>query len=435
MATLTVGDGKTYSTIVAANAVANDGDTIEVYANVNEAAYAEGNITITKAITLVGMLPNCGVKITRINVLDVGSGGPAISGTVTIKNLTMYRSNFRLNNTSGDIVFEKCIMHTDANRVEPAAAYTRTGTYTFKNVLFIGARWDVVYVRSGSGGDFYFQFCTFLDCGVNALNITTANVNSVSVKNCDGIGAADAWGAVTGATNSSHNSTQTTNVCGTDNLTSKTKADADYFLNDILPSGIQQTSCLYGAGTPISGISDDIFGNTRNASTPSIGCFEGGLYFPEASGVLSTVNYNLDSLTGTYSAPNASDVKAGVTFGVGELGTYSEGGASGCGMGSQAVILEFRTETGKDQYGSPEFTVTTSTVYGQWEDKSGGLVISLGSATDKRIDAVFITSDDLVKTASKFTYANKDYERTFLKRVTDFQGNLHHYEVSLTEIT
>ena len=157
--------------------------------------------------------------------------------------------------------------------------------------------------------------------------------------------------------------------------------------------------------------------------------------YPATSGVLSTVTYELGQSTGDYVATDAADVKAGVNFGVGEIGTYSEGGASGCGMGSQAVILTFRTETGKDSVLNPIFTVTTSTAYGKWEDKSGGLVFSLGSATDKRIDALFITSNDLVKTANKFTYASKDYERTFIDRITDFNGRLSHYEVSLTEIT
>jgi len=106
-----------------------------------------------------------------------------------------------------------------------------------------------------------------------------------------------------------------------------------------------------------------------------------------------------------------------------------------CGFGPHAVVVTIKTETGRTSTGAPTYNTTSSTIYGTWEDKSGGLVITLGSAEDKRIDAMYYTSNDLVNSADKFTYASKDYVSAFVKRVYRPSGVLSHYEVGLREDT
>ena len=56
MATLTVGDGKTYSTLAAAYAAADAGDTIELYWGLNGANRYEA-VTFDKSMTIIGADP------------------------------------------------------------------------------------------------------------------------------------------------------------------------------------------------------------------------------------------------------------------------------------------------------------------------------------------------------------------------------------------
>jgi len=82
---------------------------------------------------------------------------------------------------------------------------------------------------------------------------------------------------------------------------------------------------LYQAGTPVAGITVDLFGNARDESNPSIGCFEGPFVdLPAITAVLNTDT--LLGVTGRWHPAQAARYENLQTFGVdgtSETGTYT----------------------------------------------------------------------------------------------------------------
>lgn len=301
MATLTVGSGKTYSTILAAHAAASNGDTIEVYPNANDAyTYFENNLVITKGVTIVGMVTGACINIQYSRTLTVGNGG-AITGTCTIKNMKIFRSAYTINPTSGNVVFENCVLETNYSYINFDATARGASNITFKNCIFLGSNNSQypIDANAGSGGNLKIYYCTFVGCWAGP-RLVTANFTDIDVRNCVSISASNSCWNVTGTLNASsgYNASGDTSTAGSNNVTNLTHAQADFF--DCMTFTPESTSSLFHAAVPITGITTDISGNTRSVTTPSIGASEGpATDYPAIALVKSGTSYNNGSLTGT----------------------------------------------------------------------------------------------------------------------------------------
>jgi hypothetical protein len=325
MATLTLGDGKTYSTFATANSAASDGDTIEWYRNAGDAAFAEGNTTVTKGLNIVGQYDDIRIGTTRNGNLIIGNGG-SITETLTFSKINLARSGIALNQTGGNVVFDRCILDLLQGTQIAFGNYTRTGTVTFRNCLFLNGYDYGIRATQGSGGNLIVQNCTFKNFDAEHFTLVIGtNIDDVLIQNCDCIGGSDPFGAITGTLNASsgYNATSGATAAGGNNLTSKELTTGKYIGVLSLPMGILNTSELYHAGTPIVGIATDIFGQARHETTPSIGCFEGDYFSdPIFLNVIENKNYYFNSIQYSGAIPNSA-VLSGISYGTLVL-DYSE---------------------------------------------------------------------------------------------------------------
>jgi hypothetical protein len=145
------------------------------------------------------------------------------------------------------------------------------GTMTFNNCLFVntlgpfGSRGFVL-----TGGTSTFNACGFIV--LNGATSYVFNSATANYNNCYffGSGAATFNATTPVADNFSHCMTDITGATG---LTGG-KTFANQFVSTTNDFRVKAGADLIGAGAPIGGITTDISGFTRNASTPTIGPWE-----------------------------------------------------------------------------------------------------------------------------------------------------------------
>jgi hypothetical protein len=138
MAVLSVGLGKTYSTISAAIAASNNGDTI----NVDAGTYTNDYASITKNITLQGV--GGMVKLVSTGLIPNGKGIFIINSNVTINNFEFSGAQVADNNgagirfESGNLVLNDCYFHDNQNGLLTNAIATSTLTINSSEFAYNG---------------------------------------------------------------------------------------------------------------------------------------------------------------------------------------------------------------------------------------------------------------------------------------------------------
>src|SRR6266702_8175203 len=189
---------------------------------------------------------------TRITGLQLKStDGRALSinsANVTVSNCIIYGVNsfiLELGATVTSAVFNNCLLKADqtgGNALMGDDATTVSATFNFCTIIGLGD-----YYVNNSGTETYVN-CAFFGGGTTAFNFNGSPV-SQTFDHC------------------------MTNITGTTGLTGG-KIFGAQFVNTTNDFRVKAGADLINAGTPVGGITTDISGFARNASTPTIGCWE-----------------------------------------------------------------------------------------------------------------------------------------------------------------
>ncbi len=149
-ATLTVGTGEQYASLASAVATAAAGDTIDVYANASP--YSDQYVTITQALTIVGVGPSTpvftqtsGTEIGNLKGFIVVNAGAA--DNVTITNLSFQNAAISLTNgdnaagiryQSGNLTVNNSTFISNQNGILATPNVVGTGSVTVNNSTFTG---------------------------------------------------------------------------------------------------------------------------------------------------------------------------------------------------------------------------------------------------------------------------------------------------------
>src|SRR3954453_21153303 len=135
MAVLSVGSGKPYSTIAAAVAAAQNGDTIEVQAG----TYVNGYISISKNITLQGV--GGMVSMVSTGLIPNRKAIFITNGDITINNFEFSGAKVADHNGAGirfeggNLVLNDCYFHNNENGILTISS-NATSTLTIDNSEF-----------------------------------------------------------------------------------------------------------------------------------------------------------------------------------------------------------------------------------------------------------------------------------------------------------
>jgi len=201
--TLTVGPGKLYATVCAANAAAQDGNTLEIDAGV----YPNENCVVSKALTLKGiggyahLKWGTGDSLTNTTVIPNGKAILIIQATTTIEGLEFSGAKVADENGAGiryeggDLTIRKSYFHGNENGI--LGQGTASNTLTIENNIFSqdgfcggGGCGHNLYV--GNMGRLIFRFNKSIDSrdGSHTLKsralVNEVSYNFLSTKNSDG---------------------------------------------------------------------------------------------------------------------------------------------------------------------------------------------------------------------------------------------------------
>lgn len=376
MADLTVGyaaDGtpKTYTTLAAAFAAANDMDNLQLYyANATKRRTFFENISngTTKGVSLEGMLADRQVGlVTNDDFYYVNGDMSGISSQLVIQNLRI--RNFSAGNLSNNgITWRDTVGGGEGFRITNCE---------------IGGFALGIYPRQGDANVVQVDNCLIHTCGTGIYATMAAKVYYTTVVRCgEGIEnnsvagtytnvvAADNitdWKELTNATVTYCCSGDATlNGVGSNNIYSKTMDDLKWWGDQATAQAhdwrIVDTSDLVGAGTPVAGLTTDCDGNARDGSTPSMGWHEGtaGAYeisatAPNAPDVsVARVDDTTARVTFSNSDPDVTNRVRYATVGDGG-DNWSDGGSrsgdgtvdvSGLTLGQTYYLLGFSDSAG-----------------------------------------------------------------------------------------
>lgn len=339
MATITVGDGKTYSTIVAAEAAANAGDTIEVYKpSLGVYGYRSywDKLTVSKGVDIIAM--DIGIQIG-----DVRNNLPftLTSGTARLVGFVLNVQRINCDNTSGaTIIIDKCFFRHETGARTFSAAIS--GDIFITNSIVITTD-DESYLFHIYDASLTLYNNTIVRAGYGGLNLFYGyNFNS-SLVACNNIFI---------------------NYCGTQDIIKDViTVTEDYNLyygggtindggadgaNDIGTTAIEDTGLSMWQGS--NGIQFDYrtISSRENAGTKSFNsidliAWDNGRLTTDIDGrtrslysIGATEGYNLagdpdtviKSAGGNYNDDNLidSNVKKDILYGIGGIGTYDPTG-------------------------------------------------------------------------------------------------------------
>jgi hypothetical protein len=319
MATLTcgydvAGNAKTYTTWATAFAAASNGDTIEMYyADTRKGViYDVGDISQNKELTITGMIGNQQVWIAG------ASYAITMAASATYNNLTISGSAsavYGVAATSVVSTFNRCRL------IGGRAVYIGGNTTNLNNCLCLAYQASII---AGATGVVNANFVTAIGgMGYGAGFFTYGAGITMTLKNCLVVCPTPSYsylnigGVITGSNNAGCDGTAANVGSGSVN----TDTTDPKFYKDIstIFAGddyrLDAGSSLATAGVAVSGITTDIYGRTRHATTPSIGCFEvwplaTTLDADEVQGGVTFIAPAGDSVEGTYTGIEPTDVPA-----------------------------------------------------------------------------------------------------------------------------
>lgn len=315
-----------YASFELALADANAGDNIRLYAignavNRDGRRHMVGNSSqiTTKAITITGMLPRQQIEFFKIRAVTIGDGS-AIDGNgeIIFDNITFVNSTLiTLSATGGTVTFKNCIflgLQTGFSDADLSGA-----TYNFINCIFnCTDTTNYMPFRRGASTAMKLNlfYCGFLigTSAITAINIPNTSGTVWDIRNCYFLGCvasaemSDLGSKLSG--NSTHNIVTLDTAIGANCITLGTHSGMAFYSGGNHDRDIQETSIAYHTGTPITGITTDMWGRTRHATTPSIGPLEGGVHNPGATNVRRNTKYWLadTEYTGSCAVPSSNHV-------------------------------------------------------------------------------------------------------------------------------
>jgi hypothetical protein len=344
MADLTVGDGYTYSSIMAAETAANAGDRVLVYYPVGLPIYQE-TLIISKGIDIIAMDSGISLSNPSVNLTVT-----ATSGTVRVVGFNIYHNQIVLNSTSGaTIIFDKNKFTQPKTTYFMSATTTPGEIYFTNNIIayYDDATYAMYYRQGGSLNLYHNTFIKLTDKGgqliygynttstVDAYNNIFINRDSYEIFTAISTLNEDYNAYYSGSTISADQADGANDVARTDiaDLGLAAFAASNSMIDNyrtLAGSEVAGTTSANGADltTWDSGrLNTDIDGRTR--STYAIGCSEGykaydGLDLPSINSVLSTDT--LEGVAGNWTKATASKYQNGETYGEGgtsETGSYT----------------------------------------------------------------------------------------------------------------
>lgn len=287
MAIITVGFGKTHATMRAAILAASDTDTIEIF---EEDAFggrdyaSEGRIEInTKGLTLRSDIK--GQRNFMSNFVFAGNFNFTIQDFHFVGGDKRFSPKNLINvNVNGTTLIERCVLQSST---EELITVNGTGYIcTVNNCILAGGSSGKGFRVLGTG-TFTANYVTVLFCKAEAFNRNTPA--TCIANNCLAYSNGNDWtGIWTGKNNAT---TDASGAIGTNPVNGITKAKAGFayhfspasgtfFPNDFRAVDAEMAAGgIKDAGDPVSGVTEDIDGRTRDTVNPNIGATEGFLGF------------------------------------------------------------------------------------------------------------------------------------------------------------
>lgn len=299
MADRTVGNGQTYATITAAIAAASAGDTVTVY---DEDAFGgrmySESLALNKAVTIRSEAAG---KRYLIRSCDITAAG-TLRDFIAVDRIIDSAGFGTVIGCSGGVTatIERGIVYAqDPGAFNYIIASGASTDLTVNNVLGVGDGIQCFGFTGHSSGTITCNYCAAVFSLIGFRN--TGSATSVTCNNCVAFACGTDYSGTIGGTNNA--STEASGVPGTNPVHNLTLAhmgflrdefptDTTQYAEDyrsVEPAMVDASSPLVNGGAAVVGVTDDIDGRARHATTPNIGPCEDFLGPPgAATGVSAT---------------------------------------------------------------------------------------------------------------------------------------------------
>jgi hypothetical protein len=369
-ASLTVGTGKTYATITAAITAASSGDAILCYATGSN-TYSENVDTVDKALQIVGIVADQGLKITAssgivVLVQDNKSGGLLdnfeVEGTGTVTQIVYMDGDYGV------------VRRIKAHGVGNNGILVAAATSLAENSIVYDTTYYGVQL---SGATCLIAHCTTVDCGHTGVYRSAANtLRSVACLSSDN---ATADFSTMNANESKWNVSKDGSAGGIAPVTGFDNADfVDYAGNDFhLKTSVAATTKARFAGAPL--VTKDIADQGRK--------LDSGIFFAGASdadpvtvAVPTTPTFSVvDDGDGTNFTATI-DGDAGVTN---YVKYRAPDGTTWTAGGNRAGDGDVKVAAGQGHYDVSVYSVSAAGVASAWADIKDVFVLPSKSWNDE----------------------------------------------------
>jgi hypothetical protein len=347
-----------YTTFASAIAASSTGDVLQVYysGTAKQTAWHESVTVDTIALTIQGMLANQLLTWSAQTVQSVTN-----SANLTITNFWLTISITGAAGTCA-VTIRNCLFLS-----VPITLGTYLPTATYENAIYISASGSTNYAPFSVTTAGYTLTCkNCLAYGSLFFGFRRGN-GTMNCYNCVGLRCVS--GAFGGTIGGDHNASDDGTGPAT-NLINIAANDPHFWRNDYTATQINPfdwrittASSLYHAGSPTNGAATDLWGVTRDMTTPSIGPFEGQTVSTDLAGdqVLAGNTYYLHD--GTSRAGTFNEAARNTDPGAANVLRQVDGGPAGYLICNVSKTPAFNLATAEMAYESGRNTAADPAKY------------------------------------------------------------------------